>query len=122
MRFAKTTRGRPVGSSVRRRLGGRQLATGTIDLAASGVPDGYRDSPHFQPSDELIGNFWTRGRPFGSRRRVQRDQVHVHPAIAVRPAQHRGEFFATLVTTVFTMFMLANSSVVVPNVSTPLLP
>src|SRR4051794_10710024 len=62
-----------------------ELAAGAVDLAASGVADGGRHALGLEPADELALVLPSRGGPLRARRRVERDQVDVHPApVAVR--------------------------------------
>src|SRR5688500_12006975 len=61
-------------------FGRGQLAAGSVDLAAAGVADRRRDALGLETPDELALVLGVRGGPLGSRRRVERDQVDVHPA------------------------------------------
>src|SRR6059058_3432764 len=75
---------------------GRELAAGAVDLAAAGVAHRDGDAADLEATDELVLVATARGRPPRARGRVQRDEVHVHPAPRATPPQHLGELLGPL--------------------------
>src|SRR4051794_8753895 len=79
--------GRRPGSGV---VGG-QLTARTVDLAAAGVAHRGGDALGLQPADELALVAWVARGPLRAGRRVERDQVDVHPAPVAVGVQHVAE-------------------------------
>ena len=56
----------------------RELATRSIDVGAAGVTNRRRDTVVFQTLDERVLSVLRGRRPNGSRRRIERDRIHVN--------------------------------------------
>ena len=72
-------------------VGGGQLAAGAVDLPSPGVAHGHRHALGPQPADELVLVAAAGRRPPRAGRRVERDEVDVHPAPVAPAAQHLGQ-------------------------------
>ena len=68
-----------------------ELAAGGGDLLAAGVAHGAGHPRRLHPAHELVLHRRGRGVPLAARRRVERDQVDVHPLGADLLAQHLAE-------------------------------
>src|SRR5690349_10186505 len=67
-------------------LDGGELTAGPVDVAAAGVADRRRDALGLEPADELALVVRVRRGPHRTRSRIQRDEVHMDPATALRAA------------------------------------
>src|SRR5680860_1812347 len=69
-------------------FGGRELTAGAVDFTTASVANRRGNAFGFEPADEFAFVLGARGGPFRTRRRIERNQVHVHPAPVAVGAQH----------------------------------